>query len=263
MQIRGRQTDLYNRQLHQSEYDKARQHAKAVAKELGISEQDAEGRIVAEMLRNSDKQTAEASGGKHDYEIRSIVGCQNLNCDGYKDDPQYANHDFNSQYVKLNQQAYDFGQQHLGTGRNDAELRQQNLPYERTGKLIIAGAACLVSGPIACKAALSSFGATLGLSYLSGTPLTTAETMGGLYGGALGGIYGQNLAAWSTGSSSFMQTAVLFVSKTGTITAGKQIGTSLGNTTGLGQSVDPMFDPSTNPWWGAKNTWNQIKDGTK
>jgi hypothetical protein len=87
--------DRFNRQLHQSEYDDAKRHAKTVAKELGISERQAEGRIVAEILRNSDKQTAEASGGKHDYEVRSIVGCQNLNCNGYKNDPQYANHDYN------------------------------------------------------------------------------------------------------------------------------------------------------------------------
>ncbi|MGN6316327.1 hypothetical protein [Trinickia sp.] len=69
-------TDRFNRQLHQSEYDAAKRHAKTVVRELGISEQEAEGRIVAEMLRNSDKQPAKTSGGKHDYEIRSIVGAK-------------------------------------------------------------------------------------------------------------------------------------------------------------------------------------------
>ncbi|MEX3977784.1 hypothetical protein AB4Y45_02240 [Paraburkholderia sp. EG287A] len=82
MKVRTRSPDLYNRQLHPDEYALAKKNAKLVADKLGISVQEAEGRIIAEILRNSDKQTAEASGGKHDWEIRSIVGCQNLNCDG-------------------------------------------------------------------------------------------------------------------------------------------------------------------------------------
>jgi len=251
--------DRFNRQLHPDEYALAKKDAKIVAKQLGISEQEAEGRIVAEMLRNSDQQTSDASGGVHDYQVRAIIGCQNLNCDGYKNDPQYTNHSYNSQYVKPNQAAYDLGQSQLGAGLTDAELRQQNLTYERVGKLAITGVACLVSGPIACKAAASGFATTLGLNYLSGKPLTTAETIGGLYGGALGGIYGQALSTWAGSTSSLMQSGVLFVTKTGTIAAGKQMGVPLGNTTGLAQSVDPMFDPSTNPWWGMRNTWDQIK----
>jgi filamentous hemagglutinin len=255
--------DLYNRQLHPDEYALAKKNAKLVADKLGISVQEAEGRIIAEILRNSDKQTAEASGGKHDWEIRSIVGCQNLNCDGYKKDPNYANHDYNSQYITQNQGAFDVGQSQLGSGLTDAELRQKNLVYERAGKLATTGVACLVAGPVACKAAASGLAATLGLSYLSGKPLTTAETIGGLYGGALGGIYGQALSTWAGGTSSLMQSSVLFVTKTGTIAAGKQIGVPLGNSTGLAQPVDPMFDPFTNPWWGIRNTWDQLGETKK
>ncbi|MGU7784734.1 hemagglutinin repeat-containing protein, partial [Burkholderia sp. PU8-34] len=250
----------FNRQLHPDEYARAKKDAKIAAEKLGISLAQAEGRIVAEILRNSDKQTAEASGGKHDYEIRSIVGCQNLNCDGYKNDPQYANHDYNSEYIKPNQGAYDLGRQQIETGLSDAELRQKNLAYERIGKLATTVVTCLVAGPVACKAAASGMATTLGLSYLSGKPLTTAETIGGLYGGALGGIYGQALSTWTGGTSSLMQSSVLFVTKTGTIFTGKQIGVPLGNATGLAESVDPMFDPSANRWWGVGNTWNQIKE---
>lgn len=259
----GYNVDRFNRQLHPDEYARAKKDAKIVAEKLGISVQEAEGRIVAEILRNSDEQTAEASGGKHDWEIRSIVGCQNLNCDGYKNDSQYTNHDYNSQYIKKNQDTYNAGQQQLGTGLTDAELRNQNLAYERTGKAAIAVTACLVSGGAACKAAASGLATTLGLSFLSGKPLTTAETIGGFYGGALGGIYGQALGTWAGGTNSLIQSAVLFVTKTGTIAAGKQIGVPLGNATGLSQSVDPFFDPSTNPWWGIRNTWDQIKGPRK
>jgi filamentous hemagglutinin len=255
--------DLYNRQLHPDEYAQAKKNAKVVADQLGISVEAAEGRIVAEILRNSDKQTAEASGGVHDWEVRSIIGCQNLNCDGYKNDPHYADHNYNSQYIVSNQGAYNAGQQQLGTGLTAAGLRDQNIVYERAGKAAIATTACLVSGGTACQAAASGLATTLGLSYLSGTPLTTAETIGGLYGGALGGVYGQALSAWAGGASSLIQSAVLWVTKTGTIAAGKQTGVPLGNMTGLGQSVDPMFDPSVNPWWGMRNTLDRLNGEKK
>jgi filamentous hemagglutinin len=135
------------------EYARAKKDAKVVADKLGISEQEAEGRLVAEIMRNSDQQTADASGAKPDWKVRGIVGCQNRNCNGYKNDPQYANHDYNSQYIMPNQAAYDLGQQQIGTGLTDAGLREQNIVYERTGKAALAVTACLVSGGVACKAA--------------------------------------------------------------------------------------------------------------
>ncbi|WP_153076913.1 hypothetical protein [Paraburkholderia bonniea] len=53
------------------------------------------------------------------------------------------------------------------------------------------------------------------------------------------------------------------MTKTGTITGGKQIGVPLGNATGLNQSIDPLFDPSVNPWWGIENAANQYKGAKK
>jgi filamentous hemagglutinin len=257
-------TDRFNRQLHPDEYAMAKKDAKIVAKQLGISEQEAEGRIVAEILRNSDQQTADASGGKHDYEVRSIIGCQNLNCDGYNcdgynSDPNYANNDYNSQYIKPNQQAYDFGQQQLGTGLNDAELRQQNLLYERTGKLSLTATACLVSGGIACKAAATGLGTVALFNYASGKPVTTGEAIGGLVGGGIGGIYGANLNAWAGDVTSWIDKGVLGITKAAPTFAGKQIGVPLGNATGLGGSIDPLLDPATNSWWGFKNTVDNLK----
>jgi filamentous hemagglutinin len=149
------------------------------------------------MLRNSDKQTGDASGGKHDWDVRSIVGCQNLNCNASKNDPNYANHDYNSQFIAPNQGAYDLGQQNLGSGVTDAELRQQNLFYERTGKFALAGAACLLSGGVAGKAAVTGLGTATLFNYASGKPLTTAEAIGSLYGGAIGGIYSARVRARS------------------------------------------------------------------
>jgi filamentous hemagglutinin len=254
-------SDRFNRQLHQREYDDAKRHAKTVAKELGISEQEAEGRIVAEILRNSDKQTAQASGGKHDYEVRSIVGCQNLNCDGYKNDPQYANHDYNSQYIKPNRVSYDHGQGQLGSGMTDAELRQENLPYERAGKLALTGIACVLSGGVACKAAATGLGTSALFNFATDKPLSSAEAIGGLYGGAIGGIYGANLRLWAGEANAWFEKAILGGTKLVPAFAGKQAGVPVGNSTELGRSVDPLFDPASNPWWGYQNVINQIKGG--
>ncbi|MGP8473185.1 hemagglutinin repeat-containing protein [Burkholderia sp. PR2] len=254
----GYNVDRFNRQLHPDEYAGAKKDAKIVAEKLGISVQEAEGRIVAEILRNSDEQTAEASGGKHDWEIRSIVGCQSLNCDGSKNDPQYANHDYNSQYIKPNQDAYNAGQQQLDTGLTDAELRNQNIAYERTGKTAIAATACIVSGGTACKAAVTGLGITGLINYATGKPVTTAEAIGGFLGGGLGGIYGANLSAWAGEASGWIEKAVLGVTKAAPTYAGKQTGIPLGNATGLGGSVDPLVDPATNSWWGFKNTLENL-----
>lgn len=135
--------EQFNRQLHQSQYDMAKKNAKLVANKLHISEPQTEARIIAELQRNSDKQTADAAGGKHDYEIRSLIGCQNLNCNGYKNDPQYANHDFNSQYIKPNQAAYNAGQKQLGTGQTYNDLVTSNIKKNPVGSTL-AGAGMIV-----------------------------------------------------------------------------------------------------------------------
>jgi hypothetical protein len=96
-----------NRPLHPDEYAMEKKDAKVVAKKFGINKQEAESQIVAEIFRNLDHRTSNASGGVQDYEVHAIIGCQSLNCDGYKTDPQYANHDCNRHYIAGNQQAYD------------------------------------------------------------------------------------------------------------------------------------------------------------
>ncbi|EON12910.1 Hemolysin [Pandoraea sp. SD6-2] len=162
----GFNTDRFNRQLYPDEYKKAAGYAKVVAKELGISEAEAEGRVLAEMLRNSDKQTAEASGGKHDYDIRRVVGCQNLNCAGDVNDPQYANHDFNSHYIKSNEAAYNLGQEQLGRGQTYGELVTSNMKKDPVGSTLagvgMIGLGLVMGGPLA-SAGLMGTGGLLGL----------------------------------------------------------------------------------------------------
>ncbi len=165
---------LYNRQLHQHEYDDARRHAKTVAKELGISEQEAEGRIIAEMLSNSDKRTAEATDGKHDYEIRRIIGCQNLNCDGYKSDPNYGDHAYNSEYVEPNRSSYELGQQQLGRGQTYNELVTSNIQKDPVGSTLagvgMMGLGLATGGPLATMG-MMGIGTTVGLGVNGGLQL--------------------------------------------------------------------------------------------
>ena len=80
-----------NRMLHQTEYDKAKQLSKnkvtleALSKLEGrtITEQELEGRILAEMMKNSDRLIA-CEYSTHDYHLRQLVGCNILNCSGLK-----------------------------------------------------------------------------------------------------------------------------------------------------------------------------------
>lgn len=154
--------DRFNRQLHPDEYALAKKNAKVVAKQLGISEQAAEGRIVAEILSNSDKQTADATGGKHDYEVRAIIGCQNLNCDGDKTDPQYANHADGSQYIASNQSAYDAGQSQLGKGQTYNDLVTSNIKKDPVGATLagvgMVGLGVATAGSVPALAGMATGG---------------------------------------------------------------------------------------------------------
>ncbi|EJM95342.1 hypothetical protein PMI40_05017 [Herbaspirillum sp. YR522] len=256
----GFNVDLNNRQLHQSEYDFAKKNSKLVAQKLNISELEAEARILAEMLRNSDKQTADAAGAIHDYEIISLVGCKMLNCNGYKDDTQYANHDYNSEFILVNENAYRLAQGNLGIGVSDQEFRKQNIISERIGKGALALTGCALAGPTVCQSAFKGLGMTFGFGYLTGTEVTTVGVIGGAYGAVLSGLYAKNLALWAGGTNSFMQSSTLFATKTGSVFGAKQVGVNFGNAANLGGSIDPLFDPSTNPWWGLRNLLNLVQE---
>lgn len=244
-----------NRQLHQSEYDMAKKNAKLVAKKLGISEAEAEGRIVAEILSNSDKQTAEATGGKHDYEVRSILGCQNLNCDGYKNDPQYANNDYNKELIVSNQGTYDAGQAQLGTGKTYDELvtdNVQNNPVS-TG---IAGAAMVgygaVTGGTSTALGIKVIGAGIGATVNAAFQSFGDQSMDWSDVGMAG------MTGFITTGSGFVSS--LFTNVGGALTASaikgenpnsgmvdSALGTSVGY--GLGKSVEVPFDRYVNPWY--------------
>ncbi|WP_186270530.1 hypothetical protein [Burkholderia gladioli] len=126
--------------------------------------------------------------------------------------------------------------------------------YVRIGNSAIAATACVAAGGAACKAVATGLGITGLINYVTGKPVITAEAIDGMFGGGLGGIYGANLNAWAGDAGGWIEKAVLGITKAAPTYAGKQIGISLGNSTGLGGSVDPLVDPATNSWWGFKNT---------
>lgn len=258
--------DMFNRQLHPSEYDFAKKNAKVVADHLKITEEEAISRIVAEILRNSDRDAAESSGGKHDWEIRAAVGCNNLNCSGIKLDVEYANSQFNAQYVEMYKNEYMQGLWYLQTGLTDAELREKNMGYERIGKGALTLAGCAVLGPQACQRCWRGGGGGLsaGLSFFTNSPFTTADMLSSAYGGLLGATYRAQLTGWSMASGGVPQkyisngfdsieNMVIRFSSLAPVFAGKQISVPIGEEAGLGRAVDPFFDPARNPWWGIDN----------
>ncbi|MBU9264373.1 hemagglutinin repeat-containing protein, partial [Burkholderia multivorans] len=261
----GYNVDRFNRQLHPDEYARAKKDAKIVAEKLGITVEQAEGRIVAEILRNSDKQTAEASGGKHDYEVRSIVGCQNLNCDGYKNDPQYANHDYNSQYIKPNQGAYDLGQQQLGRGQTYNDLVTSNVQKDPIGTTL-AGAGMiglgLMTGGSFAPASMMGIGAAVGLMANGGVQLTgnqpfdwTGFALAGATGAASTGM--KFVPVFLTGVGGALTGSALQGQNPNAGMAGAAVGTAIGYP--LGSAIEGGLNKMLNPWY--RQEWQDIGMG--
>ncbi|WP_433705656.1 beta strand repeat-containing protein [Paraburkholderia sacchari] len=257
--------DLYNRQLHPDEYALAKKDAKIVAKQLGISEQEAEGRIVAELLRNSDQQTADASGGVHDYQVRAIIGCQNLNCDGYKNDPQYANHDYNNQYIAGNQQAYDAGQSQISKGVTYNDLVTNNVKNNPVSTTI-AGAGMIAlgavtGGPLATLGMMGA-GSAIGMAANGGVQLYNGQPfdwvgfgMAGVTGAAATGM--KFLPALLINTGGALTGSAVSGQNPNAPMAGAAAGTMIGYP--VGAKIEGRLDNVLNPWYRAE--WKDVGMG--
>ncbi|WP_144112676.1 hypothetical protein [Paraburkholderia sp. BCC1886] len=256
----------YNRQLHPDEYVLAKKDAKIVAKQLGISEQEAEGRIVAELQRNSDQQTADASGGVHDYEVRSIIGCKNLNCDGYKNDPQYANHSYNSQYIASNQQAYDAGQGQLNKGVTYNDLVANNVknnPISTTiagagmiGLGVVTGGGNLATlGPMAAGSVIG-MGANGAVQVAGNQPFDWAGmAMAGVTGGVATGMGFSPALLINTGGA--LASSGIAGQNPNASMAGAAAGTMIGYP--IGSKIESSLNGFMNPWY--RQEWVDIGMG--
>lgn len=132
-----------------------------MARQLGISVDEAEGRIVAELQRNVDGQTAQADGGVHDYQVRSILGCEMLECDASSTDPNYWNHNYNSQYIAPNQQEYNLGIAQSRTGQSYSQLVTSNIKNDPVGAGL-AGAGMIGLGVVTAGGVPSLIGMATG-----------------------------------------------------------------------------------------------------
>jgi filamentous hemagglutinin len=261
----GYNVDRFNRQLHPDEYVMAKKDAPIVAKQLGISVQEAEGRIVAEILRNSDQQTSNAAGGTHDYEVRSIIGCQNLNCDGYKSDPNYANHDYNSQYIAGNQSAYNAGQSQIGTGLTYNDLVKSNIKNDPVGATL-AGAGMIglgvASGGGLATAVTMATGSTIGLAANGGVQVAggqpfdwTSFAFAGVTGAASSGMgfvpaLLVNVGGALAGSAATGQNPNASM-------AGAAAGTAIGYP--IGAKIEGSLNSVLNPWY--RQEWKDVGMG--
>ncbi|WP_235185085.1 hemagglutinin repeat-containing protein [Cupriavidus sp. SK-3] len=268
----GLAVDANNRMPHQSEYDFAKKNAKIIADALSKKEgrtvtvEEAEGRIIAEMQRNSDKQTADSAGGKRDYEIRSFIGCQNLNCSGYKNDPRYADHDYNSELVAANQAAYDAGQGQLGSGRTYNDLVTSNIKKDPVGATL-AGAGMIGLGVVTAGGIPSFFGmatgGTIGASVNAGAQYVLNDGKISLVNIGMAGATG----ALTFGASLLPNLLV----NTGGALAGSSItgqnpnfsmaGAVAGTLVGFyaGGKLEGALNNSMNPWY--RQVWRDIGFG--
>ena len=129
--------------MHPDEYKLARDNAKLVAKKLGITEDEAEGRIVRQLQRNVDGATAQQDAGKRDEPIISILGCGLLKCDAKNTDTNYWNSAYNAEYIKPNQSSYDKGVAQASAGLTPQQIEERNnragAPVAKAGAVILGG----------------------------------------------------------------------------------------------------------------------------
>jgi hypothetical protein len=140
----GLNVEANNRQLHQTEYDQAKKLSKQAAKWLSalegvtVTPEQAEARLVRQMERTVDYQTAKDDGFRKDEHIVSFMGDKMPIQDSY-----YYDTNYNSQYIKPNQAAYNaaLAQGHSGltpqqtVDRNNAA----GAPLAKLGAVILGG----------------------------------------------------------------------------------------------------------------------------
>ena len=248
-----------NRLLYQSEYDRAKklsQNKTALDKLSSIegriiTQEEFEGRILAETLKNSDSLIA-SENPTHDYNIRSVIGCNNLNCSGLQGEVDgYYNNTQNLGVAKNNFNSTSLADRYLNNGLTDAQYRQKNITYERTGKVAIAATACVLGGLSACKYGAQGAATAAGFNFALSKPVTTTDIVVGAYTGNLGKYYESKLVEWSGGINNVV---VKTTAKTPGFPAGQVAKGVVGDT----NSFDPIFDPKTNPYWGLKNIKDKV-----
>jgi len=133
-----------NRQLHQTEYDKAKEYREQAAKWLSalegvtVTPEQAEARIVRQMERTVDYQTAKQDGFRKDENIVSFMGDKMPKQDSY-----YFDTNYNSQYIKPNQAVYNAALAQSGSGLTPQQTTDRNnaagAPLAKLGAVVLGG----------------------------------------------------------------------------------------------------------------------------
>ncbi|PTB16755.1 hypothetical protein C9I57_31860 [Trinickia symbiotica] len=253
--------DLYNRQLHPDEYALAKKYAKLVAKELGITEEEAEGRIAAELMRNVDGQTELADGGVHDYKLRSILGCQMLECNASSSDPNYWNHGYNAQYIPSNGVTYELGVSQGLVGQTYGDLVTSNIKNNPVSTAIagagITGLGVAMGG--LPSAGLATAGTVIGAGANAAIQYALTKQVGwndvalaGVTGGFGAGLGYVPALLINTGGSLFGSSLSGQNPNSGMI--GSVVGTTLGYP--VGSLVEGATGERINPWY--RPQWKDI-----
>ena len=249
-----------NRMLHQNEYDFARKNAILVAKKLGISQDEAEGRIVRETQRNADAQTAQTDGTKHDYEVIAILGLNNLAGNVAKTDPAaYNNPMLNRDLIAANSNAYAKSLSFSGYGQTYGQLVTKNIKDNpvSTG---IAGVAmtatgAVVAGPAAvvARALAGGIGAgfNVGFQQFGSQPVDwldvgIAGTTGFITGGASNWQQGLSAASLINVGGSLTGSAIKGENPNAGM-GGAVLGTVVGYP--VGKLIETPMDKVFNQWY--------------
>lgn len=143
--------DKFNRQLHQTEYDLAKQLAarKDIRDKLSkmegydVTEEELLGRIIREINRNVDYETAKVDGGVADWNLRALVGCEILQCsldNGVpvgSQDPNYYNMLYNQALIEPNLDAYAAGLVYSKIGLTADDLKIKNIQENPTSAYLV------------------------------------------------------------------------------------------------------------------------------
>nr|WP_308444869.1 hemagglutinin repeat-containing protein [Paraburkholderia adhaesiva] len=257
--------EVFNRQLDQSEYNTAKKYAALVAQQLGISVEDAEGRIVAEMQRNVDGATSQAAGGIHDYQVRSVLGCEVLECTASSTDPNYWNHNYNSQYIAANQAEYNLGVSQQKTGQTYNGLVTSNIKNNPVSSAAagvgMMGLGVVTGGPLA-SAGMMSIGAIIGGAANGGVQLAgnqpfdwTSFALAGGTGAVSTGMGFVPVLLIGTGSA-LTGSALQGQNPNGAM-AGAAVGTAIGYP--IGAKIEGLLNSVLNPWY--RQEWQDIGMG--
>jgi filamentous hemagglutinin len=210
------------------------------------------------MLRNSDATANAQSGGVHDYSLRAIVGCQQLNCNASQSDPNYNNANYNAQYIAPNQSTYDKGQAQLKTGVTYDQLVTKNVKNNPVSTgiagvgLVGLGVATGGATTVGTRVLAGSIGSGFNAIYQS-TQNQPIDWLDVGIAGVTGFVAGGGSLAQGLTSSLGVNTGGALVGSTikgenpnGAV-GGAAAGTVVGY--GLGKGVESVVKIKTAPWY--------------